>query len=55
MFRFLIPTLIVASVAITGSASSAEAGRWSCLTTVSKGGCGVVVYLPDNPKPKTPN
>lgn len=54
MFRFLMPALLFAFVAVTGFAGSAEAGRWSCLTTITKGGCSVLVYLPDNPKQKTP-
>ena len=55
MFKFIIPALFLASAVITGFAGSAQAARWHCLTTITRGGCSVVVYLPDNPSPKTHN
>ena len=55
MFKFIIPALFLASAVITGFAASAQAARWHCLTTITRGGCSVVVYLPDNPSPKTHN
>lgn len=55
MIRFLIPAPLCALAVITGLAGSAQAARWSCVTTITRGGCSVVVFLPDNPKAKTPD
>lgn len=52
MLKSLVVTLALLSVAATISAEAAQAKRWTCAMTVTKGGCPMPVYLPEPPKPE---
>jgi hypothetical protein len=52
MLKSLVVTLALASTAVTGFAGLAQANRWDCAMTVTKGGCPVLIYQPDQQPPK---
>ncbi len=52
MLKSLVVTLALASIAATGFAGSAQAKRWNCAMTVTKGGCPMLIYQPDQQPPK---
>lgn len=55
MFNSLITALVLAGIAVSASAGLAQAKQWSCAMTITRGGCPVVIYLPDPPKTKSQN
>jgi hypothetical protein len=52
MLKSLVVTLALASIAATSFAGSAQAYRWNCAVPITRGGCSVLVYQPDQQPPK---
>jgi len=50
--KSFVVTLATLSIAATGFAGSAQANRWTCAMTLSKGGCPMFVHIPAPPKPR---
>jgi hypothetical protein len=49
MLKSLVVTLALLSVAAVSSVEAAQPKRWTCAMTITKGGCPLPVYLPEQP------
>lgn len=52
MLKSLVITLASLSIAATALAELAQANRRTCAMPITKGGCPMLVYLPEPPRPR---